>query len=97
MRNETFPTYQNLIEELKLFFHNSRIDYLEAKGEVCQTNLLGTLLEAGYDVLSDVRINERYTCDLLVRVSEGFVVIELAINPAQIVSVKEKVVRYLHR
>lgn len=91
MRNETFPTYQNLIEELKLFFHNSRIDYLEEKGEVCQTNLLGSLIEAGYDVLSDVRISERYTCDLLVRVAEGFVVVELAINPNKIASIKEKV------
>lgn len=91
MKNETFPTYQNLIEELKLFFLNSRINYLEERGEVCQTNLLGTLVEAGYDVLSDVRINEHYTCDLLVRVASGFVVIELAINPKEIASIKEKV------
>jgi hypothetical protein len=62
-----------------------------ANGEACQTNLLGTLIEAGYDVLSDVRLINRFTCDLMVRVADGFVVIEIIINPKELDIVKNRV------
>lgn len=87
MKNEIFPSYQSLREYMKFFMRNSKANFLQ--DDNCEINLLGSLIDAGYDVQKNVSVENDFQFSLMVRVSEGYLPIQLLINPANMQAVRD--------
>lgn len=91
MKNDKFPTTSMLVNTIKTALgENMRPYFLE--GDRLRTNLLGELIDLGYDVLREVVIEEHdERVDLLVRLSDGFMPIKLCVNPENREEVRNKI------
>lgn len=92
MKNEIFPSYQSLREYMKYFMRNSKNNFLN--DDNCEINLLGSLVDAGYDVLKNVSVEDDFAFTLMVRVSEGYLPIQLIIDPRNMEAIKDALDRF---
>lgn len=92
MKNEIFPSYQSLREYMKYFMRNSKNNFLN--DDNCEINLLGSLVDAGYDVLKNVSVEDDFAFTLMVRVSEGYLPIQLIIDPKNMQAIRDALDRF---
>lgn len=87
MKNDRFPTTNMLVETIRQFLSENMLpQYLTE--EKLHLNLTGYLVDNGYDVLKEIRVDEKIA-DLMIRLSDGFMPIEIKINPRN----KEEVIK----
>lgn len=80
MKNDKFPTTSMLIDLIRtILSENMSLPYTE--GHNLQINLLGELINSGYDVLRDVSVARDNRIDLLIRLSDGYMPIEICVTP----------------
>lgn len=89
MINDKFPTTNMLLDAIKTILgENMNRIYLEEHN--LQINLLGELINSGYDVLRDVSVMEGSRIDLLVRLSDGYMPVEICVNPQDRDALRQK-------
>ena len=91
MNNDKFPTTNMLLDTIKAILgDNMNPVYLKAHN--LQINLLGELINSGYDVLRDVRVLANERIDLLIRLSDGYMPIVICVSPHDRETIKQKVI-----
>lgn len=95
MKNDKFPTTSMLVDFIRIILdENMALEYLEERK--LQINLLGKLINDGYDVLRDVDVQENERIDLLIRLSDGYMPIEICVNPRDRNEIMRKVAVLAH-
>ena len=89
MINDKFPTTNMLLDTIKAILGEdmNRVYFEEHN---LQINLLGELINSGYDVLRDVSVLENERIDLLIRLSDGYMPIEICVNPQNRDAIRQK-------
>lgn len=80
MKNDKFPTTNMLLDTIKTML-SENMNPLYLREHNLQINLLGELIDNGYDVLRDVSVQGDERIDLLIRLSDGYMPIEICVNP----------------
>lgn len=91
MKNDKFPSTNMLIETIKTTLFENMSDYF-LEDETLKANMLGELIDLGYDVLCDVKEENDINIDLLVRLSDGFMPIKICVNPVEFNDVKKSII-----
>lgn len=80
MKNDKFPTTNMLVETIKTLLGENITSYYLMENNL-RTNLLGEFIDLGYDVLRNIEIAGEESINILVRLSDGFLPIEICVNP----------------
>lgn len=80
MKNDKFPSTNMVVDTIQTYLSENMFPLFLKDGRL-QLNLMGELINNGYDVLKNFPIEEGEQVDLIVRLSDGFMPIKIKSNP----------------